>query len=208
MSRLYIVFLAVVLGSCIGVGSEIRIDRNGSGSLKLHYRIASGLEDLGSLDGNERWLPVPVGRADMERTVARIQGLTLVSYSSRQEGLDTLHSAELSFASPGALEAFFDSSGRLFTADLPDKRLRLAFPQTAEQDRDFKELLSRALEAYTFSISLSLPGTVRVAWLDGEGKPATVFPGDCSVAGSTLSYSVPMADLVFLDMALQMEISW
>ncbi|MDR2314714.1 MAG: hypothetical protein LBE02_09315 [Spirochaetaceae bacterium] len=208
MSRLCIISLAVVLVSCIGLDSEVRINGNGSGSLKLSYRIASSLEDLGALGGNERWLPIPVGRADMERTAARIEGLTLVSYSSRREGADTLHSAELSFASPGALEAFFDSSGRLFTADLPDRRLRLTFPQTAEQDQDFKELLSGALEGYSFSISLNLPGTVRVAWLDGEGKAAEAFPGACSLAGSTLSYSVPMADLVFLDRALSMEVGW
>jgi hypothetical protein len=210
MFRLSIVSLAAALlwCSCIGIGSEIRINRNGSGTLKLQYRIASGLEDLGKLDGNERWLPIPAGRADLERTAARIEGLDLVSYASLQEGADTIHHAELAFSSPGALGAFFDSSGRFFTADLPGGRLRLVFPGTDDQNPDFTELLRDALEGYTFSISLILPEAARVTWLDEEGRTVEVFPGTCSVQGSTVTYTVPMADLIFSDGALGMEIGW
>jgi hypothetical protein len=196
---------SLVFLSCIGAGSNIRINGDGSGVIKLEYRIAQALEDMGKLDGNERWLPVPVGRADLERTVERIEGLKILSYSAAKSGADTLHSAELSFSNPGALSSFLDSSGRFFQADFSARRIRLVFPAMEKMDGEFREMLGGALQGYDFSLSLTLPGTVSVSW-SGEGGDA--YPGTCSVNGPALDYSAPMADLVFLESALTMEISW
>jgi hypothetical protein len=162
---------------------------------------------MGALDGNERWLPVPVGRADLERSVARIDGLTLVSYSSREAGADTVHRAEFSFANPRALEAFFDSSGRQFKADMAQKKIILSFPGSEPRNAEFEKLAREALEGYAFFLALTLPEAPRISWFDQEGKTA-VFPGSCTVNGSVVECGIPMADLVFLGAALTMEISW
>ncbi|GHT76702.1 hypothetical protein FACS1894124_8630 [Spirochaetia bacterium] len=77
------VLITGVLGSCIGMSADITIRRNGSGVLALEYRMSRELESLGKLDGNERWLPIPVGKADFERTTDRIPGLALKSFSSK-----------------------------------------------------------------------------------------------------------------------------
>jgi hypothetical protein len=162
---------------------------------------------MGKLDGNERWPPVPAGRADLERSAARVDGLTLVSYSEREAGADIVHRAELSFANPQALEAFFDSSGRQFKADMAQKKITLSFPGSEARNAEFKKLAREALADYNFFLAFTLPETPRISWFDGEGRK-TAFPGSCTVDGSAVEYSIPMADLVFLDTALTMEINW
>ncbi|MDR2662510.1 MAG: hypothetical protein LBC31_05885 [Treponema sp.] len=193
--------------SCIGAESRVRLNGDGSGVISCEYRVARDLESLGKLDGNERWLPVPVGRADLERSAARIDGLTLVSYSSREAGADTVHRAEFSFADPPALEAFFDSSGRYFKADMAKKKITLSFPGSEARNEEFEKLAREALEGYAFFLALTLPEAPRVSWFDSEGKTA-VFPGTSRVTGTGVECGIPMADLVFLKAPLTMEISW
>jgi hypothetical protein len=199
---------SVVFLSCLGAGSQIKLNNDGSGTIRLDYRIASDLEKIGELEGNARWLPVPVGRSDLERTIARIEGLRLVSYSSSTDGADAVHSADMSFSSIEALSSFFDATGRFFEADLPGKTIKLIFPGETGPNSDFKELLTSSLQGYDFSFSLTLPGTAKLSWLDGEGKNTEKYPGTCLVRDSVVEYRVPMADLVFLDTGLTMEIRW
>jgi hypothetical protein len=199
---------SILLLSCLGTGSQIKLNNDGSGTIRLEYRIASDLENFGELDGNARWLPVPVGRADLERTIARIEGLRLVSYSSSTEGADTVHSADMSFSSPEALAALFDSTGRFFKLDFSGKTIKLIFPGKESQNSEFEELLTGSLQGYDFSLSLTLPGTAKLFWLNGEGKNTEKYPGTCLVRDSVVEYKVPMADLVFLDSGLTMEIRW
>jgi len=194
--------------SCVGVVSRIALNRDGSGTMQLEYRIARELESMGKLDGNEKWLPIPAGRADLERTAARVPGLSLVSYSARQQGADTIHSAEFSFASLEALSAFFDSQGRQFLADAGGKRIRLAFPEQANTNPDFKELLTGALEGYEFSFSLTVPEQASVVWLDKDGKTIQNVIGSCLSRNNSVEYTVPMGQLVFLDASQVMEVRW
>jgi hypothetical protein len=194
--------------SCIGVASRITINQNGGGTLHIEYRIARSLETLGMLDGNEKWLPVPIGRADMERTIARVEGLSLVSHTTRQAGDDLVHTAEISFSSTAALSAFFDSTGQDFLADFDGKRMRISFPEQKDISGEFKELLTGALEGYDFSFSFTVPGKANVTWLDKEGKTMQNYKGSCIAGNNTVEYTIPMAQLVFLDASQTMEVRW
>jgi len=194
--------------SCIGVASRVTINQDGSGVIQMEYRIARGLETIGALDGNEKWLPVPAGRADLERTAARVQGLSLVSYTSRQAGNDTIHTAEFSFTTVQALSAFFDSTGRQFLADFQGKRVTLSFPEQKGPDPEFQGLLTSALEGYSFSLSLTVPGKAQFLWLDKEGKAMQNYRGNCVAGNNTVEYTVPMTQLVFLDASQKMEVRW
>jgi hypothetical protein len=76
----FVVLLLASLCSCIGVKADITINADGSGKLALEYRVSNMVEALGKLDGNERWQTVPLGRADFERTLARLPKLRLSSF--------------------------------------------------------------------------------------------------------------------------------
>ncbi|MDR0289373.1 MAG: hypothetical protein LBI06_00370, partial [Treponema sp.] len=104
----------LALCSCLGVQADISIRADGSGRIALEYRVSQMLESIGRLDGNERWPAVPVGRADFERSIARIPGLRLVSFrtSDVKSTGDLVTKAELQFKDIATLVAFLDSTGK------------------------------------------------------------------------------------------------
>ncbi|MDR2048251.1 MAG: hypothetical protein LBP69_02225 [Treponema sp.] len=205
--------------SCIGTGSGISIRADGTGTIQLEYRLAKELEGLGKLDGNERWLPVPVGKADLERTVNRVEGLRLVSFSSKEDGKDIVYSARLDFDSPRALTGFLDASGRQVELDMEKKRLAFTFAGaenfvensagfSAENSKaGFRDMVVSSFSGYEFSLVLNMPAAVSLRWLDENGAE-TRNPGTCSLDGAALDFSSPMSDLVLLEKACVMEITW
>ena len=202
------IFVLLLFISCMGAASQVSLASDGSGSILLEYRISAELENLGRLDGNQYQPPVPAARIDLERSVARISGMDLVSYTTRQDGNDIVYRAELVFSSPQALAAFFDSSGRQFRIDFPGRKLIISFIKTETIDTAFKEFAGGILQGYEFSISFTVPGTARTEWIDGDGSISSSFPGVCFVSGATVQYTVPIAELVFLESPLFLEISW
>jgi hypothetical protein len=206
------VFMCVFLFfSCIGTGSGINIHGDGSGTIQLEYRLAKELEGLGKLDGNERWLPVPVGKADLERTVNRVEGLRLVSFSFKEDGKDIVYSARLDFDSPRALTGFLDASGGQVQLDMEKKRLAFTFTgaeNSAEfSEAGFRDTVISAFSGYEFFLALNMPAAVSLRWLDENGVE-TRNPGTCSLDGATLNFSSPMSDLILLEKAYVMEITW
>ncbi|QQO08211.1 hypothetical protein [Breznakiella homolactica] len=147
--------LPVLLGSCIGVDAEISLSGNGSGSMVVRYRISRELESLGELDGNARWLPIPVGKADVERTVRRIPGLALDSYNAKTDGDDTVHTVKLKFASLEALAQFLDGTGRYASITGKDggSVLTIDFPGNPELNPDLTDLVRESCEGYDFRIA-------------------------------------------------------
>jgi len=210
-----VLLLPVFILSCIGTSSQIKLNPDGTGSFTIEYRISMELENLGKFDGNEKQPLVPVGKADLERTVARVPGLRLNSFSSRQDGINMVYRADFSFDSPEAL-AFFDSQGLRFKLDLPAKKMILRFSEIQDFDfsemqkidPEFKEVVAGALQGYDFSLSFTVPGSAKTKWFDGNGNTLGRFPGICSAEGMKVMYTVPMAELVLLDAPVSLEISW
>jgi hypothetical protein len=191
----------------MGTSSLISLRSDGSGTITLEYRVAKELEALGKLDGNERWLPVPVGKADMERTVDRVEGLRLVSFSVREDGTDLVYSSRLDFDSPQALIAFLDVSGGHVKLDMEKRRLAFTFSGVENPEAGFRETVFSAFAGYEFSLGLTMPGAVSLRWLDENGAE-TRNPGTCSVNGTALDFSSPMADIILLEKTCTMEITW
>jgi hypothetical protein len=194
--------------SCVGADSRISFNKDGSGTVKIEYRLSGELENLGKLDGNDNAPPLPAGGKDLERTAARIEGLRLLSQSSIMEGKDRILRARLAFSSPRALERFFDASGQYFRADFSGRRVSLVFPAAVEMSPEFKELAAGALEGYEFFLAFSMPQPVRVNWTGENGEAAGQVPGTCSVKGSTVEYRTSMADILFLDSGIRLDIEW
>jgi hypothetical protein len=163
---------------------------------------------MGKTDGNENNLPLPVGKEDLERTIERIPGLSLVSFSQRQDDKDLIISFEMAFATPEALAAFMDDDNLQMKMDMKKKTFRLHLPAGDGGEESFKEMITSAFLGYDFSFSMAVPGQAKTVWLDENGKSIQKYPGTCSVRNSTVEYTAPMGDLVFLEAPLTLEISW
>jgi hypothetical protein len=198
-----VILFCILAFSCIGAQADITLRNNGSGTLKLEYRIAGELESLGKFDGNEHWLPLPAGRADLERSIDRIPGLKLVSFDSKEDGKDLVLTTRLEFADGNALAGFLDSTGQDARVDFAQKRIVLHFPAAEEENLEFREFFTEAFSGYNYALSFTLPGPARGRWLDGAPDS-----GQLNTTEHTVSFAVPMADLVFQQSPADLEISW
>ena len=200
--------IPIFLISCIGASSEIKINSDGSGTITQVYRISHELQNMGKTGGTEKMYPLPAGREDLEKTVERIPGLRLTSYTSNQNEKDVIINAGFAFDTPEALAALMENDNQQFKIDLNGKKITIHFPAGEDGEAAFKEMMVMAFTGYNFAISFTVPGTAKASWFDGSGKSVLQYPGTCSVRNGTVEYTVPMGDLIYLNNPLNLEINW
>jgi len=158
---------------------------------------------MGRLDGNERWPAIPVGRADFERSLPRIPGLRLRSFSTANRGQDLITKAELEFSNIDALLAFLDSTGSRTYRTGPNRlSLRLLDPSPAI-NADLVSLLQEVSAGYEIGISLSAPSNAQLAVI-----PSSVQAARLVSQGRTVSFAIATGDIFNLHEGLALEISW
>jgi hypothetical protein len=208
---------AVTFTSCFGVSADISIREDGSGTIALEYRVSRMAEALGRLDGNERWQTIPVGRADFERTLARLPDMRLLSFSSKQEtanGGDMVNNAKLEFKNIKALLAFLDAPGKRasFVRENGTNRLSLTLLEArsadpagirADTDPDLLALLREVSAAYELRLSFGVAGTASL-----KTKPALVPSADIVSPGKKVSLTIGTGELLSLTEGLEVECVW
>jgi len=202
----FIAFSALIivsLSSCIGVNSNVSIRQNGSGTIQLEYRLSRMFEALGKLDGNEKQLPLPVGRTDFERTVNRVPGLALTAYSISQDEKDLLVKAELSFTSLDALAGFLDATGQSvrLVSDGGNRTMGLVLVRGIKNvDADLESLVRTVFAGYTIDMRFNFPSTPTVSTVGNIGQAA--------VTGTSARYTSPVTDLVLSSEPVELRLSW
>jgi hypothetical protein len=213
----------VLMNSCLGVSADINIRADGSGSITLEYRVSQMLESLGRLDGNEHWPSIPVGKTDFERSLARIPGLRLRSFSSKEVrsansvlgGKDLLTKVSLEFTDTAALLAFWDSeaagsstgggTGSSLIQRDGKNVLRLVLLDTSFDsiDKDLLSLLKEISLGYEISLNLNAPQNAALSL-----NPSSVTAARVVSQGKKVSFAIGMRDLLDLNNGLVVEISW
>jgi hypothetical protein len=87
------------------------------------------------------------------------------------------------------------------------KRLAFTFGGAKNPDAGFRETIVSSFSGYEFSLALAMPAAVSLRWLDENGAEAP-NPGTCSASGAALDFRSPMADLIMLEKACTMEVTW
>jgi hypothetical protein len=208
-----LLFFSLFLVSCIGVKAGISVDAEGKGRISLEYRILREFEALGRLDGNEAWPVIPSGKADLERSLERLPGMTMRSFSQKNEGDDTVLRAEMDFSSVENLLPFLDAWGeRAFYQDENGKkRLSLCLnPGGKTYDPQLIAIVSRFSEAYVWELSLTGPGTVSLVAKDGKGNPLAELPEGAKLEenGKTARFSIAPAGILSRENGLILDFSW
>jgi hypothetical protein len=202
----------LALSSCIGLNAGISLRGNGSGRLRLEYRVSRIAESLGKLDGNERWQTIPVGRADFDRTLERLPGLRLVSFSSKEEDSVIMNRVELEFRDLNALIPFLEGagSGAVLTEEAGKKRLSLIiYPGAGEADPDLLSLVREVSQGYGVALSFSAPGGAELGLTDGQGRSLDAAEGvEIHRSGEKVSLSVNTGDLLSSPAGLGVEFIW
>jgi hypothetical protein len=210
------------MASCMGAESKIKIQNDGSGNINFSYRISKTLLEMGnsmeeqgdeavdeSMDepeeeGNSN-VPLPITKEDFEKSVEGIEGLELINVIQTETEQDIIITAELKFDDVEALseaEAFsewpitFEKDGDLYvftqiisegTGDDPE----------AAMDEETIGMVESMFEGYEFIFSVEAPSPI---------KEHTV--GELSPDKKTVTYTIPVADMMRVKDQLELVIKW
>lgn len=205
--------LLVLLSSCVGVSVDITLNGDGAGTLNLEYRISASLDSLGELDGNERWNTVPVGEADFRRTLARLPGMKLLSFSQKDEGADIVSAAKMGFENMDALLAFLDAAHeRSVFSGSPESGsvvFTLSEGGAGESPESFSKLLEEISASYSVKMSMTFPAEGTLLLTDSGGRPLGEIPGSEKITGGKkVSFSLPLYELLSSRDGIKAEFRW
>jgi hypothetical protein len=157
------------------------------------------------------WPTIPVGKADFERTAARLPGLRVVSFSSKTDGERVINRVKLEFSEPQALAGFLDAGGQgaRFSREDGKNRLILRLGSAGGQgDSELAELIAAVSQGYALDLEFELPGRGELLIFDGNGRQLDVPPaGSTGIRGRKLRFSAPMADFLSAP-EFTLEIRW
>jgi hypothetical protein len=189
--------LALLSSSCIGIDSRVSIAANGSVSLTLDYKVSLAADELGRLDANTAYLPLPVGRADLELAASRAGGQ--LSSWSRSDAADNFTiKAALSFPSVSAFASFMDPTGQdaVYSEQGTRKTLSLRLgPGAPPADAELAGFVRQAFADYRVSLSFQLPAAI------AENSGFTL-------EGRTARFEMPAAELYTSATPIALRLSW
>jgi len=221
-TRIYILLLVIcyllfAVSSCVGVSVDISLNQNGSGNAALEYQISKALDALGRLDGNERWNTIPVGRADFERTMDRLPGMKLTSFSSKEDRNNLIINAKMEFEDLKSLMSFIDASGlrSSFSGDTHSGRIFMtlndARPKSnaALENLALENLIAEISKSYSVKMAMSLPGEGSVKITDNRGFSLDKIPGSVIISpGKKVSFSLPLYSVLSATDGINVEFLW
>ncbi|MCL2764853.1 MAG: hypothetical protein FWD40_06185 [Treponema sp.] len=204
--------LVFIFSSCIGMAIDIQMSRDGSGRVLFEYQMSHILAGLGALDGNQSMPPIPAGREDWQRTIQRIPGLRLVSYSSRETSQGTIMNVTLDYDNEKALSQLLDPSGQRISIKRDERSGEfdlLVFNEASSFDENMMLLAHSFLEGYDFSISFSAPSNSTMIINDSNNN-AILNPASAVITehGRKTSLKMSMQDVLALKNGLRIKFVW
>jgi hypothetical protein len=193
---------SLFLLSCVGIDSTMTIKDNGSGTLVLAYRVSQLVTHLGESTTGESPVPLPVSRADFERSIASAQGkVRLTRFEKSENEKDITIKAELSFDSLTALaqlDSFKDAKLTL-TQNGSRRTLSQTIATAAKQPltADSKAMLDELFEGYVLNFTIQVPNAILAAPI-----------GTLSQDKKTLSYTASAKDVVGASNDIILSLTW
>jgi len=160
LSILFSIAALLLLGSCMGIDTEVKVSSGGSGTVVANYRLSEELISFGELEGNKDMLPVPLSEADLKKGLSGAQGLSFVSWSRKKDGNDTLVKTVIAFDNLDALVRYLDPQGTLASHETTAGGERISFTLGENMpsiDPQMRQIAQEAFSPYTFSFVFRLP---------------------------------------------------
>ncbi|MBN1243949.1 MAG: hypothetical protein JXA15_14700 [Spirochaetales bacterium] len=196
---------ALLLSSCLDLSAALEIRPDGSGRMELDYSMPSVLGNLDADGDTRRYLPLPAERQGFETLVADLDGLRLESWERTvleptTAGVERFRiRAAVSFDAPASLAAFAAAASggevRGGTSDARGFELVLN-PGRGPVDGGFLAFLAAAFPEAACSFTVRLPAR------------GTSNRGAFDAAGTTLSWSLPLQEILSARDILEWTVRW
>jgi hypothetical protein len=196
------VLVVFLLSSCIGIESRIRISNDGSGQLTLKYRVSQLITHLESTETNGNVVPLPLSREEFERTVKNTDGLELVSYSRKKDGVDIHIEAKVNFNSIEALSAMDNRNENSFSLRSEQGNRVISQIIYAGSDgeaptRDSLEMIGTFFSGYNLTFIVETPTEIYKYNL-----------GELSADKRSVTYQISIPEILGDTMEKIFEVSW
>jgi hypothetical protein len=195
------VAIALLLSSCIGIESDIRIRQDGSGVLTLSYTVSQFIKNIDA-GRSEKQLPLPVNGDEFRRSAERVDGLRLTGLEEQEDEENIYIQAELEFDSVDAVNAL-GRDGQLGIS-LETQGGTTTFRQLIYQGQQGEEITEESLEmiatffeGYELVYSVTVPAQVRDHSL-----------GVLAPDGRTVTYTVTVPEILKNLEPLVLEVTW
>jgi hypothetical protein len=144
----------------MGMASEVKIAKDGSGTVAAEYRLSEELVAFGQLEANKDMLPVPLTESDVREGLKGAKGLRFVSWSRKKDGTDTLIKTVVAFDSLKALAGYLDPEGKLARHETSAEGSKLVFSLGSTLpafDPEMKKVAKEAFSSYSLVFEFDLP---------------------------------------------------
>jgi len=175
---------------------------NGSGTLSLTYRISQLVTELGVSSTGHSAIPLPLSRADFERSLLPTGGkVRLTGFDRSENEKDIMIHAELAFDSVGALasvEAFHDADLKWSSQSSQHtfSQLVARAPRQPLTD-DSKRMLDALFDGYDLTFTVEAPQPIKDSTL-----------GTLSGDRKTLTFKTSVKDALTTGKDLVLSASW
>ena len=195
-----ILALVLLLSGCLGATTSISIEDDGSGEIKIDYRISKLVAYIGTENSPERYLSIPLSREDVESVVEEIPGTTLDRFDTEDETEDIVISATIGFDSLDSLEALF------LRIDGPDLEFSVSEGKTAMSLAIYDGLETPADDTISAMIRAFFSEYKLIWELEAPAPISSANGGsfDARVAG--IEYATH--DVLLSDTAVVWELEW
>ncbi|MBN2533917.1 MAG: hypothetical protein JXB88_13590 [Spirochaetales bacterium] len=225
---LYAVILSFILivASCMGAETKIKIQNDGSGTILFSYRISRMLLEMGKSsmdtasdepgmdspdepvmeeeDENSN-LPLPITKEDFKTSIEGIEGLEIIDVTQDETEKDIIITAKLKFKNVEALsraEAFsewpitFEKVGNTYVYSQVISE-GMGDNSDAAMDEETIKMMESMFEGYEFSFSVEAPSPIKEHSI-----------GELSPDKKTLYYTIPVGDMMRIKERLELVIKW
>ena len=192
---------ALLLSSCIGIESEIRIRQDGSGVLRLSYTVSQYIKNIDA-GRSEKQLPLPVNEEDFRRSAESIEGLRLNNLEEREDEDNVYIQAELEFDNVEAVNALGKDGQIGITLETQGgtttfRQLIYEAQQGQEITEESLEMIETFFEGYELVYTVTAPDEVRDHTL-----------GELGSDGRTVTYTITVPEILKSTEPLVLEVVW
>ena len=195
------VVIVVLLSSCIGIESEIRIRQDGSGVMTLSYTVSQFIKNIDA-GRSEKQLPLPVNEEEFRRSAERVEGLRLTNLEEREDEENVYIQAELEFDNVEAVNALGPEGQIGITLESRDgtttfRQVIYEAPQGQDISEESLEMIKTFFEGYELVYSVTAPAEVRDHNLGVLGPD-----------GRTVTFTITVPEILKAPEPLILEVVW
>jgi hypothetical protein len=205
ISILLLAAAILLLGSCLGVEMDLKINRDGSGTADMAFHIS---QIFFQLDPESQDVPVPITKEEMEASYAGVDGITVLDVTEEDMEEKKIITASLKFNS---VEALTGGDQEMFEGAVLEKEgdrtiFRTILKEAAEDGMEAEEsnveqeeMVKQYFAGYSFVYRVQAPSKIRSHSI-----------GELSADGKTVTYEMPMYEFNSMKNSepLVMELSW